>query len=177
MLKFDLRNAYNTISRDACLKGVAEVAPSILAWSDWILSTDTPVRWQGKTIQCRSGVQQGSPLAPIYHHFATAGTLRDNILKTLKSFPALSAPGPSGLRAQHLVEVLHARTMEERNRFYLALENWIRASSSSKLLKWSADWLGAVKLVPLCQRQSTKIRSIAVMKYSAGSLESYYSTI
>ena len=63
MLKLDLRNAYNTISRDACLKGVAEVAPSILAWSDWILSTDTPVRWQGKTIQCRSGVQQGSPFA------------------------------------------------------------------------------------------------------------------
>ena len=86
----------------------------------------------------------------------------DNILKTLKSFPPLSAPGPSGLRAQHLVEALHVRTMEERNRFYLALENWIRASSSSKLPKWSAEWLGAAKLVPLCQRQSTKIRPIAV---------------
>ena len=44
------------------------------------------MRWQGKTIQCRSGVQQCSPLAPIYFSLGLHPTVEEIALNyNLKS--------------------------------------------------------------------------------------------
>ena len=47
-----------------CLHGIRSLAPGLSAWSTWCLSQPTHVCWDGATIPCATGVQQGDPCAP-----------------------------------------------------------------------------------------------------------------
>ena len=66
LLKVDIANAYNTIDRSACLAGVAKFCPDALRWSKWCLDGTSHVFYDGESIPCSTGVQQGDPLAPSF---------------------------------------------------------------------------------------------------------------
>jgi len=65
LLKLDIKNAFNSILRDACLDSLTDIAPSLASYAEWMLRTPTPVIWHQRVFQCDCGVQQGSPLAPM----------------------------------------------------------------------------------------------------------------
>ena len=65
ILKVDIANAYNTISRDACLSGVAKFCPDLMRWARWCLNGSSKVFFGADVIDCETGVQQGDPLAPM----------------------------------------------------------------------------------------------------------------
>ena len=65
LLKVDIANAYNTISREACLEGVEKFCPDLLRWAKWCLNGSSHVYFGSHTIPCTTGVQQGDPLAPL----------------------------------------------------------------------------------------------------------------
>ena len=64
LLKVDLKNAYNSISRPACLAGARKYCPQILRWAGWCLAGTSFVFLGDETICCETGVQQGDPLSP-----------------------------------------------------------------------------------------------------------------
>ena len=65
MLKVDIKNAYNSIVREACLRGVQRYCPQLLRWAVWSL-TGPSILYMGEHILLsQTGVQQGDPLAPL----------------------------------------------------------------------------------------------------------------
>ena len=64
LLKVDISNAYNTISRNACMAGVKKHCPDIARWAHWCLNGSSRVYYNSTVIACTAGVQQGDPLAP-----------------------------------------------------------------------------------------------------------------
>ena len=87
ILKVDIANAYNTISRNACLRGVQKYCPDLLRWATWCLNGSSKVYNGTTTIACTAGVQQGDPLAPLLYsvglHSAIEELLSIPGLKTL----------------------------------------------------------------------------------------------
>ena len=65
MLKVDLRNAFNSIRRSACLEGIRRHCPGLVAWSSWCMGDTSLVFWGKRTLECKTGVQQGDPLGPL----------------------------------------------------------------------------------------------------------------
>ena len=65
LLKVDLSNAYNTISRQACLSGIAKYCPDLTRWATWCLNGTSKVFYGEHIFPCATGVQQGDPLAPL----------------------------------------------------------------------------------------------------------------
>ena len=65
LLIVDISNAYNSIDRAACLRGVEKYCPDLLRWAHWCLNGASNVIWDAMTIPCITGVQQGDPLAPL----------------------------------------------------------------------------------------------------------------
>ena len=111
LLKVDLSNAYNTIARSACLRGIAQYCPDLSRWAAWCLCGTSKVFYGDHIIPCATGVQQGDPLAPllfsvglhtvIYQADALAGVTQiwymdDGLLK-----------GPRREIAQHLARIQH----------------------------------------------------------------------
>ena len=64
LLKVDIANVYNTISRRACMDGVKKHCPDIARWAHWCLNGGSRVYYNEHVILCTTGVQQGDPLAP-----------------------------------------------------------------------------------------------------------------
>ena len=64
LLKVDIANAYNRISREACLAGVKKYCPDIGRWAHWCLNGTSRIYYDKYVIPCATGVQQGDPLAP-----------------------------------------------------------------------------------------------------------------
>ena len=62
ILKVDISNAYNTISR---AEGVRKYCPDIARWAHWCLNGNSRVYYNTRLIPCSTGVQQGDPLAPV----------------------------------------------------------------------------------------------------------------
>ena len=65
MLKVDMKNAFNQVSRRALLSECAEHFPELLPWVGWCYGQH-PNLWH--TLGCltsESGVQQGDPLGPL----------------------------------------------------------------------------------------------------------------
>ena len=64
VLKIDICNAYNTISREACLRRVRRHCPQLLRWACWSLNGPTFLHMGERIITCQTGVQQGDPPRP-----------------------------------------------------------------------------------------------------------------
>ena len=75
IVKLDLKNAYNRIDRNACLEGVQQKCPEILAWSNWCLGGPSDVVLGNHVIECQTGVQQGDPLAPMLFSMGLHGAV------------------------------------------------------------------------------------------------------
>ena len=61
----DIKNACNTINREACLRGVQRHCPQLLLWAIWSLSGPSILHMGEHVILCQTGVQQGDPLTPL----------------------------------------------------------------------------------------------------------------
>ena len=65
VLKIDLHNAFNRVSRQAVLNACALHIPELLSWSQWCYGQH-PALWHSLgTISSEIGVQQGDPLGPL----------------------------------------------------------------------------------------------------------------
>ena len=65
VLKIDLLNAFNRVSRQAILNACALHIPELLPWSQWCYGQH-PALWHSLgTISSEIGVQQGDPLCPL----------------------------------------------------------------------------------------------------------------
>ena len=66
VLKIDLLNAFNRVSRQAVLNACALHIPELLPWSQWCYGQH-PALWHSLgTISSEIGVQQGDPLGPLH---------------------------------------------------------------------------------------------------------------
>ena len=63
--KIDISNAYNSIDRSVCLRGVVRHCADLLRWAHWYLNDTSDVFWNNAKIGCAMGVQQGYSLAPM----------------------------------------------------------------------------------------------------------------
>ena len=65
VLKVDMKNVFNMVSRQAVLDECATFFPELLPWVSWCYGTHLllwhPLGW----ISSESGVQQGDPLGPL----------------------------------------------------------------------------------------------------------------
>ena len=72
LLQFDLKNAFNAVSRSHMLDCVHESAPSFAPWADFLYKHQLPlVLSNGETILSQVGVQQGDPLGPLFFALAS----------------------------------------------------------------------------------------------------------
>ena len=66
VLKIDMRNAFNLVSRDALLQERATFFPELLPRASWCYSVQ-PLLWHPMGyLSSESGVQQGDPLGPLF---------------------------------------------------------------------------------------------------------------
>ena len=66
VLKVDLKNAFNVVSRQALLVEVKNHFPELLPWACWCYGLN-PFLWHMMGhLQSESGVQQGDPLGPLF---------------------------------------------------------------------------------------------------------------
>ena len=66
VVKVDMRNAFNLVSRQALLDECAIHFPELLPWASWCYGTH-PLLWHPLGhLSSQSGVQQGDPLGPLF---------------------------------------------------------------------------------------------------------------
>ena len=65
MLKLDVKNAFNNISRRGCLREVGSRCPALLPWASWLLSGGSFIFWGTEKLMCTIRVQQGHPISPV----------------------------------------------------------------------------------------------------------------
>jgi hypothetical protein len=85
IIKIDISNAFNSISREAIKDGIMRYCPYLLSYFLWAYGDATDlVLINGKVIgQSSSGVRQGDPLGPIFFSLGFHGPLLD----TKEAFP------------------------------------------------------------------------------------------
>jgi hypothetical protein len=68
VLKLDIKNAFNSISRNAVRKGVITYAPNLLKYFDWVYGSSTSIylRDGSEVAKSERGVRQGDPLGPLF---------------------------------------------------------------------------------------------------------------
>ena len=62
VLKVDLRNAFNNVSRAEMMTCVESSFPVLLPWVRWCYSSDSHLWYQDWRLSSQEGVQQGDPL-------------------------------------------------------------------------------------------------------------------
>eukprot|EP00731_Ephydatia_muelleri_P013255 Em0007g565a len=65
VLKADMRNAFNLVSRQAILDECASLFPELLPWVLWCYGTHSALWHPMGRVSSESGVQQGDPLGPL----------------------------------------------------------------------------------------------------------------
>ena len=65
IIKLDIRNAFNCISRRACDDGIAVANCTDSTWIRWCLRKKSYVYSQGYAFRCETRLQQGDPLSPL----------------------------------------------------------------------------------------------------------------
>ena len=71
------------------------------------------------------------------------------LLQCVRSFPTLSAPGPSGLRPDHIKDLLEDETSPGAADLLSALELYVTWAGSGNIPKQAAPFLMAAQLTPL----------------------------
>ena len=66
VLKIDMRNAYNLVSRQALLDECRIQFPELLPWASWCYGQHPALQHVLGTISSEVGVQQGDPLSPMF---------------------------------------------------------------------------------------------------------------
>lgn len=68
VLKLDLKNAFNSISRNAIRAGVISYAPNLLKYFNWVYGNNTSIylRDGSEIAKSERGVRQGDPLGPLF---------------------------------------------------------------------------------------------------------------
>ena len=102
-------------------------------------------------------VEAAPPCGP---PFGDDGISTKTLLHALNSFKPMSAPGPSGLRINHIREALDA-SLTDRNNWLELLKEWVTSCACGSLPSWCAPDLSAARLVPL-QKKQGGIRPVAV---------------
>ena len=69
-LQVDLSNAFNSVDRTAVLAGVKKWAPHLLPWAILSLQQPAPLFSPLGRLESAQGVQQGSPLGPLFFNLA-----------------------------------------------------------------------------------------------------------
>ena len=75
LVKVDLANAFNTVSRAACCKKAEEMDPLLGSWARWTLSSETALGCGGLRFTATTGLLQGDPLAPLLFRAGITDTL------------------------------------------------------------------------------------------------------
>ena len=70
ILEVDLSNAFNSVDRTAVRAGVAQWIPHLLPWACLSLSTPAPLVSPFGLLSSAQGVQQGSPMGPLFFNVA-----------------------------------------------------------------------------------------------------------
>ena len=66
VLKIDMKNAFNLVSRQALLDECATFFPELLLWASWCYGSH-PLLWHSLgQLSSEAGVQQGDPLGPLF---------------------------------------------------------------------------------------------------------------
>ena len=66
ILKVDLKNAFNRVSRHHVLKLVKDKFPALARWVTWCYGSEDPFLWfNGGVLSSQEEVQQGDPLGPL----------------------------------------------------------------------------------------------------------------
>src|SRR6202012_504455 len=76
VLKVDLRNAFNTVSRESVLAAVAQHFSVLLPYALAAYGAPTSLLFGDSEVASSSGVQQGDPLGPLFFALALAGARR-----------------------------------------------------------------------------------------------------
>ena len=63
VLRMDLRNAFNSVSRQSVLEALYVYAPQLIMWFAWSYGVPSLLRHGNYTILSQNGVQQGDPLS------------------------------------------------------------------------------------------------------------------
>jgi len=77
VLKVDIENAFNSLSRPALLRAAVKHAPEIAGWIEWLYGSPTMLSYGEKLVTSASGVQQGDPLGPYLFSLAIAPVLAE----------------------------------------------------------------------------------------------------
>ncbi|KAL5479415.1 hypothetical protein EMCRGX_G022935 [Ephydatia muelleri] len=116
MLKMDMRNAFNLISRQALLSECYLFFPELLPWASWCYGSQ-PYLWLPLGhLTSESGVQQGDPLGPLFfslvlHKVIAAIDADDDCLRLILQAwylddGVLAGPKHAVLRALSIIEDL-----------------------------------------------------------------------
>ena len=65
LLKIDLCNAFNCISRNVFLEEIDKEIPELSQWARWCYGSKSHLWFHDVTIESSEGVQQGDPLGPL----------------------------------------------------------------------------------------------------------------
>ena len=77
LLQIDLKNAFNSVLRAAVLRQVQQRAPAMFPWAKWSLGGQNLLVCQEETLHGVRGVQQGSPLGPLFFALALQEVLAE----------------------------------------------------------------------------------------------------
>ncbi|CAE7610039.1 unnamed protein product [Symbiodinium natans] len=70
ILKLDLRNAFNCVSREEVLRQAAAHFPSLARWATWCYRQPSRLQFGDRSLESSAGVQQGDPLGPLLFSLA-----------------------------------------------------------------------------------------------------------
>lgn len=65
LIKLDIKNAFNTLSRTQMLEATRARLPAASAWAEYCYRSPSHLFFEGTTIMSETGVQQGDPLGPL----------------------------------------------------------------------------------------------------------------
>ncbi|KAJ9435344.1 hypothetical protein DIPPA_10752 [Diplonema papillatum] len=91
ILKVDLQNAFNKVSREAILQAVAESAPGLLPYAIAAYGRRSRLSFGEEVVWSECGVQQGDPLGPLFFCLVLEKVLRRVDLSLAERLPPLGA--------------------------------------------------------------------------------------